>query len=117
MITNRIGVQFGWNAKNSAYQNIKAQRARLANFASSRQSTVAALGSALTGAVTSQISGMANIAAQKAVTRLSAQIKAATAARDQQLADAQSTLMATQSAYNSSSLANVSNGGSVNIAT
>ena len=48
---------------------------------------------------------MAKLAAQQAVTRMQAQIKEANATRDKQLAQAQATLQATQSAYNSSSLA------------
>lgn len=112
----QIGVQLGWNAQNSAYQNIKAHRARLANYATSSQSALNAASNLFASAATNQIAGKAQLAAQQAVSRLSAQIKAANAARDKRLADAQATLVATQKAYNSSSVSNVSNGGSVNIA-
>lgn len=112
----QLGVQFGWNSQNSAYQNLKAQRARIGKYLGGTQSALSSIGSALTSAATNKISGMANLAAQQAVDRIKAQIQAAVTSRDKQLADAQSTLAATQSAYNSSSLANVANGSSVNIA-
>jgi len=105
----QIGVQFGWNSQSSAYQNLKTQRARIGKYLGGTQSALSSIGSALTGAATNKISGLANLAAQKAVDRIQAQVRVAMASRDKQLADAQSTLQATQSSYNSSALANIPN--------
>ncbi|MBS0533952.1 MAG: hypothetical protein JSR72_07830 [Proteobacteria bacterium] len=109
-------IGFGWNPQRSAYQNITAQRTRLANYASSTQATLNAASNMFASASTNQISGTAKLAAQQAVLRLSTQIKAANAARNKQLSDAQATLVATQKAYNAGQTSTVGNGGSVNIA-
>jgi hypothetical protein len=101
----QIGIQIGWNGQNSAAQNLKAQRARLGKYLGGTQSAMSALGSSLISAQNNKISGMANLSAQQAVNRIKAQISAAIASRDRQLADAQATLAATQSNYNSSALA------------
>lgn len=74
---SRIGVSFGWNGQVSAYQNIKAQRTRIANFASQTQSTSSALGSALASASTNQVNGMNIIAGQRAYARVQTELKAA----------------------------------------
>lgn len=108
-MTIRIGVQFGWNGKASAYQNLTAQQSRLSSYVSSAQNAMNSLGSLLTSAAQNQISGMSQIAAQKAVTRLQAQIKAANTLRDQRIASMQSNLQATTSVYNSSSTGTVVN--------
>ncbi len=109
-------IGFGWNPQRSAYQNITAQRTRLGNYASSVQASLNAASNMFASASTNKIAGTAQLAAQQAVTRLSAQIKAVQAARDRQLAGAQATLAATQQAYNSSPASTIGNGGSVNIA-
>jgi len=101
----QIGIQLGWNSQSSAYQNLKTQRARIGKYLGGTQSSLSSLGSALAGATTNRISGLANLAAQKAVDRIQAQVQVALASRDRQLADAQATLAATQSNYNSSALA------------
>jgi len=111
-----IQIGFGWNPQRSAYQNIKSQRTRVANYASSVQAGLNAASNNFASASTNQIAGIAKLAAQQAVMRLSAKIKSVNAARDKQLAGAQATLAATQSAYNSSQASTVGNGGSVNIA-
>ncbi|MBS0246844.1 MAG: hypothetical protein JSR61_09505 [Proteobacteria bacterium] len=107
-------IGFGWNSQRSAYQNITAHRTRLSNYASSMQAGLSAASDLFASASATQVQGMAKLAAQQAVARLSAQIKSANAVRDKRLADAQATLVATQKAYNSTST--VTNGGSVNIA-
>ena len=109
-------IGFGWNPQQSAYQNITAHRSRLANYASSAQSALSTASDLFASASANQVQGLAKLAAQQAVMRLSAQIKAAQASRDKQLAHAQNTLQATQSLYNSSSLAGggASTGNTVN---
>ena len=87
-----IRIGFGWNPQQSAYQNIKIHRARLANYASSVQSGLSQAGNLFASAATNQASGMAKLAAQQAVTRMQAQIKEANATRDTQLAQAQAPL-------------------------
>jgi len=72
----KIGVQFGWNAQNSAYQNLKAQRSRIAKFASQSQSASSAVSSALASAATNQINGENTIAGQRAYARVQAELKA-----------------------------------------
>ena len=109
-------IGFGWNSQRSAYQNITAHRTRLANYASSVQAGLSTASDLFASASATQFQGMAKLAAQQAVSRLSAQIKAANAVRDKQLADAQATLAATQKAYSSSPASNISNGSSINIA-
>jgi len=98
-------IGFGWNSRQSAYQNITAHRTRLANYASSAQSALSTASDLFASASSAQIEGMAKLAAQQAVTRLQAQIKEAMASRDKKLAHAQSALQATQSLYNASGLA------------
>jgi len=75
----RIGIQFGWNAQSSAYQNMKTQRARIARFAGQSQNASSSVGSALAAAVTNQISGSNTIAGQKALARIQAELKVALA--------------------------------------
>lgn len=98
-------IGFGWNPQQSAYQNITAHRSRLANYVSSAQSALSSASDLFASASSTQIEGMAKLAAKQAVTRLQAQIKEARASRDKQLAHAQNTLQATQALYNSSGLA------------
>ncbi len=97
----KFGVQLGWNTQASAYQNIQAQRASMARYLGSAQSSINAVGSALAGAATNQITGLANIAAQRAMNRIKAQLQTVMMSRDKQLADAQATLQATQKTANS----------------
>lgn len=73
----KIGIQFGWNAQNSAYQNLKSQRSRIAKFASQSQSAGSAVGNALASAATNQINGENTIAGQRAYARVQAELKAA----------------------------------------
>jgi hypothetical protein len=108
-----IQIGFGWNPQRSAYQNMKTQRTRVANYASSVQSGLSAASNLFASAATNQISGMAKLAAQQAVTRMQAKIKEVTASREKQLAQAQATLQATQAAYNSSSLGKTDPSGNV----
>ena len=73
----QIGVQFGWNPQKTAYQNIKAQRTRIAKFAIQTQSAGSAVGSALASAAISKVNGDNTIAGQKAYARVQAEMKAA----------------------------------------
>lgn len=100
----KLGVQFGWNGKNSAYQNLQAQRSRIGNYLGNTRSALASIGSALTSAATNKISGMATLAGQAAVDRIQAELKTALASRDKQLASAQDSLAQTQANYNGSGL-------------
>lgn len=75
----RIGIQFGWNAQSSAYQNIKNQRARVAKFAGQSQSAASSVSSALASASINQVNGANTIAGQKAYDRIQVEMKAALA--------------------------------------
>lgn len=73
----KIGIQFGWNAQNSAYQNFKTQRSRIAKFASQSQSAASSVGNALASAATNQVNGENTIAGQRAYARVQAELKTA----------------------------------------
>ncbi len=104
-ITQRkLGVQFGWNGQNSAYQNLKAQRTRIGNYLGNTRSALASIGSALTSAANNKISGMANLAGQAALDRIKSQISDTLASREKQLDDAQAAIEATQAKINANSL-------------
>jgi len=100
----KLGVQFGWNGQTSAYQNLKAQRARIGSYLGNTRSALSSIGSALASAATNKIAGMANLAGQQAVDRIQAELKTALASRDKQLASAQDSLAKTQANYNGSAL-------------
>ncbi|HWK97478.1 MAG TPA: hypothetical protein VNR39_18840 [Pseudolabrys sp.] len=101
----QIGIQFGWNGSQSAQQNLQTQRARVSKYLGNTQSALSSIGSALAGAATNKISGLATIAAQRAADRIQAQAKTAWAAREQELANAQALLDTTRQNYNAATAA------------
>ena len=82
--------KFGWVKQRTAYQDMEYHRQKRAEYAAQDQANMDSINTAMSNAMQSKISGLANLAGEAALKRVQTAAKAKLAETTKQIDDAQS---------------------------